>query len=153
MIMNCRVMRIWSQRRSRQKREVYAMSILQIVILLILSMAFLTIPLSCIPLSLQAAKEKENAARKREEKEEQLLVDGVSEFRRWIAGHQYPRLGRKDAFAIVRVLLPHLDIKGEMKLKDFSTAKACIKWLGEIGRGTTWDEEMKVLDKKLKNDG
>ena len=138
------------------------MSILQIVILLILSMAFLTIPLSCIPLSLQAAKEKENAAQKREEKEEQLLVYGVSAFRRWIAegrlfveedGHQYPRLARKDAVAIVRVLLPHLDIKGETKMKDLSTAKACIKWLGKIGRGTTWDEEMKVVEEKLENDG
>lgn len=112
--------------------------------------------------SLQAEKEKENASRKREEKEEQLILDGVSAFRRWVAhgrlfleedGHKYPTLPRKDAIAIVRVLLPRIDIKGEMKMKDLSTAKACIKWLGEIGRGTTWDEEMQVLEGKLEDDG
>ena len=31
-------------------------------------------------------------------------------------------------------------------MKEFSTAKACIKWLGEIGRGTTWDVEMRTLE-------
>lgn len=112
--------------------------------------------------SLQATKDKENAARKREEREEQLLVDGVSAFRRWVAqgrlfldedGHQYPTIPRKDAVAIVRVLLPCIDIKGELKMKDFSTAKACIKWLGEIGRGTTWDAEMQVLEENLEDDG
>ena len=112
--------------------------------------------------SLQAAKEKENTARKREEREKQLLVDGVSAFRRWVAqgrlfleedGHQYPTLTRKDAVAIVRVLLPRIDVKGEMKMKDFPTGKACIKWLGEIGRGTTWDEEMQVLEENLEDDG
>ena len=31
-------------------------------------------------------------------------------------------------------------------MKEFSTAKAYIKWLGEIRRGTAWDEEMRMLE-------
>ena len=53
-----------------------------------------------------------------------------------------PILNRKDAYAIVRVLLPRLDVKKEFKLGQFKNAKDCVKWLGEIGQGTTWDEEM-----------
>ena len=30
-------------------------------------------------------------------------------------------------------------------MKDFLTAKLCIKWLGEIGRGATWEDEMQVV--------
>ncbi len=45
---------------------------------------------------------------------------------------------------VVKFLLPRIDIKGEHKLKDFGTMKKCNKWLGEIGRGMTWDEHMVV---------
>ena len=31
---------------------------------------------------------------------------------------------------------------GELKLKDFNSMKKCVKWLGSIGRGMTWDEHM-----------
>ena len=30
-------------------------------------------------------------------------------------------------------------------MKDFSTAKLCIKWLGEIEMGTAWEDEMQVV--------
>ena len=76
-------------------------------------------------------------------------------FHRWLAqskqitndaGFSYPVLVRKDAVVIVRALLPRVDILGQLKMKEFRTANACIKWLGEIGRGTTWDEEMRMLE-------
>ncbi len=53
-----------------------------------------------------------------------------------------PKLDRKESYAVVNFLLPRIDIKGELKLKDFETMKKCNKWLGEIGRGMTWDEHM-----------
>ncbi len=43
---------------------------------------------------------------------------------------------------MVKFLLPRVEIKGELKLKDFNLMKKCIKWLGEIGRGMTLDEHM-----------
>ena len=55
-----------------------------------------------------------------------------------------PKLNRKSAHAIVRFLLPRVDIKGELKMKDFNSMKACVKWLGEVKRGMTWDEHMHV---------
>ena len=50
----------------------------------------------------------------------------------------------------MRVLLPIIDVKGELKMKDFSAAKLCIKWLGEIGRGTTWEDEMQLVADNLR---
>jgi hypothetical protein len=44
--------------------------------------------------------------------------------------------------AIVKVLLPLIDIKQELKLKSITTLATCVKWLGEIGRGMNWDEHM-----------
>ena len=73
-------------------------------------------------------------------------MEGVDAFHRWLvqgkritnnAGFSYLVLVRKDAVAIVQALLPQIDILGQLKMKEFITAKACIKWLGEIGRGTT----------------
>ena len=54
----------------------------------------------------------------------------------------HPRLSRKDAHAIVKFLLPMIDLKGEKKMKDLGTMKACMQWLGKIARGKTWDEHM-----------
>jgi hypothetical protein len=57
-----------------------------------------------------------------------------------VSGH--PRLNKKDSLALVKFLLPKVDILGELKLKDFNSMKKCNVWLGEIGRGMTWDEHM-----------
>ena len=51
--------------------------------------------------------------------------------------------------AFIKVLLPIIDIKGELKMKDFGTVGVCLKWLGEIARGMTWDEHMKDYMCKL----
>jgi hypothetical protein len=51
-------------------------------------------------------------------------------------------LNKKDSLALVKFLLPKVDILGELKLKDFNSMKKCNVWLGEIGRGMTWDEHM-----------
>ena len=39
-------------------------------------------------------------------------------------------------------------MKIEVKFSSFKTVKDCVKWLGEIGRGTTWDEEMRALKRE-----
>jgi hypothetical protein len=54
----------------------------------------------------------------------------------------YPRLNKKDSLAVVKFLLPRVDITGKLKLKDFNSMKKVIVWLGEIARGMTWDEHM-----------
>lgn len=88
---------------------------------------------------LQAEEEKKVAAKKKSEREKQIVSNGVVAFRKWVAqgrqfteneDHRYPLLSRKDAVSIMRVLLPIIDVKGELKMKDFSTAKLCIKRAG-----------------------
>jgi hypothetical protein len=56
-----------------------------------------------------------------------------------------PNLDRPSSYSVVKFLLPRIDIKGELKLKDFGTIKKCTKWLGEIGRGMMWDKHMEVV--------
>jgi len=57
---------------------------------------------------------------------------------------EHPRLNKnkKDSLAVVKFLLPRVDITGKLKLKDFNSMKKCIVWLREIARGMTWDEKM-----------
>ena len=98
---------------------------------------------------------KERAAQKKIEKHELLQSEGKMAFATWVGNGRkvngsdgYPILNKKDAFAIVRVLLPRIDVKRELKMGQFKAAKDCIKWLGEIGRGTTWDEEMEAWERE-----
>ena len=55
------------------------------------------------------------------------------------------KLDRKESYVVVKFLLPRINIKEELKLKDFGMMKNCNKWLGEIRRGMTWDECMVVV--------
>jgi hypothetical protein len=55
-----------------------------------------------------------------------------------------PDLGRPSSYAVVKLLLPKIDIKGELRLKDFGTMKKCNAWLGGLGRGMIWDEHMEA---------
>ena len=55
-----------------------------------------------------------------------------------------PTLRLKEAKCIIKYLLPTIDIVGASKLGDFKTVKVCIAWLGDIGRGMTWDEHMQA---------
>jgi len=49
-------------------------------------------------------------------------------------------LNKKDSLAVVKFLLPRVDITGKLRLKDYNLMKKCIVWLGEIAWGMTWDE-------------
>ena len=95
-----------------------------------------------------AEKKKAMALRLRDD-------EGLVAHLAWVAdGRQvdndgYPKLTRKNAHAIVKILLPLVDIKGEYKLKDFGTLKACVKWLRDVGRGMNWDEHMDDYRKKI----
>jgi hypothetical protein len=60
-----------------------------------------------------------------------------------------PRLTKKDSHAIVKFLLPRLDIKGELKLKDFSLMKACVRSLSGIAWGMSWDEHIVAAANKM----
>ena len=96
----------------------------------------------------------EEALDKKREREATVKLDGYKAFGTWenngcrMDGDGYPVMNRKDAFAVVKVLLPRMDILKELKLSNFRTVKDCVKWLGEIGRGTTWDEEMRALKRE-----
>ena len=61
---------------------------------------------------------------------------------RLVNGGGNPKLSRKNAHAIVKFLLPRIDIKGELKMKKLTLMKMCVKGLGEIACGMIWDEHM-----------
>ena len=44
----------------------------------------------------------------------------------------------------VQFLMPRMNIKGELKMKDFTSMEVCVKWLGEITHKMTWDKHMHV---------
>ena len=53
---------------------------------------------------------------------------------------------KKDAIAIIRVLLPKLSVGSpKVTLTSFKNLKDCVHWLGSIRRGTTWDEELESM--------
>jgi hypothetical protein len=52
------------------------------------------------------------------------------------------RLNKNDSYAIVKFLLPIVDITEALKLKDYNSMKKCVVWLGGIARGMNWDEHM-----------
>ncbi len=89
------------------------------------------------------AKAKENTELKK--KNDVVKRDGKAQkaHREWVHegrlvdGDGNPKLNRKSAHVIVRFLLSRVDIKGELKMKDFNSMKACVKWLGEVKRGMT----------------
>ena len=64
-----------------------------------------------------------------------------------------PQLKKSDALVIIRVLLPRLDVKKEVKIGDLKTVKDCVQWLGGIRKGTTWDEEMEALEMEWEEAG
>ena len=55
-----------------------------------------------------------------------------------------PDLDKASSYAVVKFLLPKIDIKGELRLGNFGTMKKCNAWLGGIRRGMTWDEHMEA---------
>ena len=56
-----------------------------------------------------------------------------------------PKLGKVGAVAIVHVLLPKI-APGE-NVGDYKTIAASVEWLGKIGGGTTWENEMDAVQK------
>ena len=61
-----------------------------------------------------------------------------------------PDLDRPSSYDVVRFLLPKIEIKGELHLKDFGMMKKCNVWLGGIGRGMTWAEHMEAAVAELR---
>ncbi len=81
------------------------------------------------------------AEQKKKVRRETLQSAAKMAFGRWKAdGHKMndngsPELKRMDAFAIIRVLVPRLDVKKEVKMGDFKMVKDCVTWLGGINLG------------------
>ena len=63
---------------------------------------------------------------------------------RKVDANGFPDLDRSSSYAVVKFLLPKIDINGELHLKSFGTMKKCNVWLGGIGRGMTWDKHMEA---------
>jgi hypothetical protein len=61
-----------------------------------------------------------------------------------------PVLDKKASYAVVKFLLLRVNIKGDLKLKDFNSMKKYVKWLGEIGRGMTCYEHMESAFEKMR---
>ena len=105
------------------------------------------------------ALKKSQAEQKKKEREETLQWEAKMAFGRWKADGRKinddgsPQLKRTDALAIVRVLLPRLDVKKEVKMGNFKTVKDCVTWFGGISKGTTWDEEMEALEMECEEAG
>jgi hypothetical protein len=105
------------------------------------------------------ALNKAKAEQKKRERQETLQSEAKMAFGRWKADGRKvnddgsPQLKRTDALAIIRVLLPRLDVKKEVKIGDLKTVKDCIQWLGGIRKGTTWDEEMEALEMEWEEAG
>ncbi len=70
------------------------------------------------------------------------LKTALDDFAKWkldgskVDANGHPIIPRLSAVAIVRVLLPM--VAPTLKLGDFTTLKACAKWLGELAGGTSW---------------
>ena len=99
-------------------------------------------------------QKKAEALQKKKEKNEAVQDNAKLAFGRWVSGgckasaDGVPVLNKKDAIAIVRVLLPRIDIKKKLRMGDFTTVKDCVNWLGNIRSGTTWDEEMRAMEQE-----
>ena len=95
---------------------------------------------------------KETKQQKNKEKTETKEQAAIVAFRRWIDqgrkvdANGYLALAKDSSVAIVQVLLPRIAPKD--KVADYSTMKACNKWLGTLARGTTWDDEMKAVEEE-----
>ena len=98
------------------------------------------------------------AAQKKKDRQETLQSEAMMVFGRWKADGRKsnddgPQLKKSDALVIIRVLLPRLDVKKEVKIGDLKTVKDCVQWLGGIRKGTTWDEEMEALEMEWEEAG
>jgi hypothetical protein len=88
-----------------------------------------------------AVMKKATKAMKRNCKAQKIHADWVTAG--WLVDEEGdPHLTKKDSHAIVKFLLPRLDIKGKLKFKDFSSMKACFRWISGIARGMSWDGHM-----------
>ena len=101
------------------------------------------------------------AIQKRKAKEKSDLALARGAFQRWVnkgrmatADSDPDIKTKKDAIAIIRVLLPKLSVGGrKVTLSSFKNLKECVHWLGDIRRGTTWDQELESMLIAAETDG
>ena len=104
--------------------------------------------------TLRRTKEQAEKVKEQKEKSRQVAEDGkvkaaLEAFGKWcgngmkLDGESHPVMTRTCAVAIVKVLMPA--VAPTLKVSDFTTLKSCTKWLGELGDGTTWVDEMTAI--------
>jgi hypothetical protein len=104
--------------------------------------------------TLRRTKEQAEKVKEQKEKSRQVAEDGkvkaaLEAFGKWcgngmkLDGESHPVMTRTCAVAIVKVLMPA--VAPTLKVSDFTTLKSCTKWLGELGGGTTWVDEMTAI--------
>ena len=80
----------------------------------------------------------EVAAAKKVANNKTMENEGVLAYQAWVESGRpktdegWPKMHLKPAKSIIKVLLPMIDIKGELKMKNFDRVGVCLKWLGEI---------------------
>jgi hypothetical protein len=103
------------------------------------------------------AKAKEEVVKRKKARDDSDLSRAREAYSRWsekmtVDADGYPKLCRKDAFAIVKVLLLRLNTDKKVLISSFKNGRECVKWLGDIRRGTTWHGELKALFSELDDD-
>ena len=94
-----------------------------------------------------------DAVRKRQDKAKSGLSSAQDAYKRWEdKGREQTVDGdpdiksKKDAIAIIRVLLPRLSVgPKKVTLTSFKVLTDCLQWLGDIRRGTSWHKELEAL--------
>ncbi len=97
----------------------------------------------------EADEKRQQKTKEKVEKTEQAAIVAFCQWidrGRRVDANGYPALSKDGSVAIVKVLLPR--IAPDEKVADYSTMKACIKWLGTLARGTTWEDEMKAVEEE-----
>jgi hypothetical protein len=98
----------------------------------------------------EAGKQIEAAAAKKVAGNKTMEDEGVLAYQDWVESRRlktdegWPKMNlKRTPKSIIKVLLPIIDIKGLLKMKNFDRVGVCLKWLGQIARGMTWDQHMK----------
>jgi hypothetical protein len=109
---------------------------------------------ACNQTKQQAEKAKQDKEHARQVVEDGKVKTAVEAFRKWcgdgmkVDRENHPVMSRICTVAIVKVLMPK--VAPLVKASDFTTMKNCTKWLGELAGGTSWVDEMRVIEDTIK---
>ena len=92
-------------------------------------------------------EKKKGKEQKKKNTEESELQNAINAYNKWKSDgkpidtkNNGPKLSKDAAKSIVKVFLPK--IAPTKLMKDYNGMAVCVKWLGNIKGGTTWENEM-----------